>query len=133
MVKNTMVKNIMVRDGLRWLSSHPSDRKQFVEFHLYCSTPCKITMRVPQISILGPLLFFKYFFFFFFFFFFDFSDLGLETLSVEWNEKSRFLSLCKQRKQSVWPALFIIDARGTMVSDINWVVWWSLCFFLQED
>ena len=43
--------------ALKWFFSYPNDRKQFVEFHDHCSTPCKIQCGVPQGSILGPCFF----------------------------------------------------------------------------
>ena len=50
-----------IRDtALKWFCSYLGDRKQFVEFHGHCSTPCKIQCGVPQGSILGPLLFLIY-------------------------------------------------------------------------
>ena len=45
---------------LSWLKSYLSDRTQSVRIGLHSSTPTTCTSRVPQGSLLGPLLFSTY-------------------------------------------------------------------------
>ena len=45
---------------LKWMQSYLSDRKQFVSINGTCSMTKSMEFRVPQGSILGPLLFILY-------------------------------------------------------------------------